>query len=55
MGKARVRLVHFEGGNLHLEAILNDIRANPVYQHRAEILGENIRKEGDIACAMQVI
>jgi sterol 3beta-glucosyltransferase len=39
----------------HLEAILNDALANPTYQRRAEILGENIRQEDGVASAMQVI
>jgi sterol 3beta-glucosyltransferase len=39
----------------HLEAILNDALANPAYQRRAKILGENIRKEDGVASAMRVI
>jgi len=38
-----------------LEAILNDALANPTYQRRAEILGENIRQEYGVASAMRVI
>ena len=38
-----------------LEAILNDALANPAYQRRAEILGENIRQEDGVASAMRVI
>lgn len=38
-----------------LEAILLDALANPAYQRRAEILGENIRQEDGVASALQVI
>jgi sterol 3beta-glucosyltransferase len=38
-----------------LEVILNDGLANPAYQRRAEILGENIRNEDGVASAIQAI
>jgi len=38
-----------------LKAILNEALTNPVYKRRAEILGENIRKEYGVGSAMKVI
>jgi sterol 3beta-glucosyltransferase len=38
-----------------LEVILNDALANPAYQRRAEVLGENIRNEDGVAFAVQAI
>lgn len=38
-----------------LEAILQDALSNPAYRDRAEALGESIRQENGIACALRVI
>jgi UDP:flavonoid glycosyltransferase YjiC (YdhE family) len=38
-----------------LEAILDDALGNPTYQRRAEILGENLRKEDGVASALRVL
>lgn len=53
VGPAASPARHLNRGRL--EAILSDVLANPAYQRRAEILGENIRKEDGVASAIRVI
>jgi sterol 3beta-glucosyltransferase len=53
IGPAAPPARHLSRGQL--EAIVMEALANPAYQRRAEILGENIRKEHGIASAIHVI
>jgi UDP:flavonoid glycosyltransferase YjiC (YdhE family) len=39
----------------HLEAMLQDVLSNPVYQHRAEALGKKLSQEDGVASAVRVI